>query len=119
MTELTMVNNNLPDKIEDLAKFALIGREKLAAVRAEIRAIGKLKLANDVKEQKLNEAQNIAEIVLDAETKIGELLRDIPSEQGRRIDIELTEGAQPKFETEKQQAKIELGITSFSLVNPK
>ena len=58
-----------------------------AAVRAEIRAIDKLKLAHDVKEQKLHEAQDIAEIVINAEEKIGELLKAIPSEiTGRPIE---------------------------------
>ena len=57
----------LPDKIEDLSKFILVGREKLNSVRAEIRAINKLKLAQEVREQKRMEAKMIAEAVLDAE----------------------------------------------------
>ena len=73
MTALTAAARQLPDKIEDLAKFVLIGREKLVAVRAEIRAIDKAQLAKDVHQQKLNEAQDIAEAVLDAEVRIGEL----------------------------------------------
>ena len=64
----------LPAKLEDLTKFVIVGREKLTAVRAEIRAIDKLSLAQDVKEQKTEEAQSLAEALLDAETRIGELL---------------------------------------------
>ena len=48
-------NQNLPNTIEDLAKFVLVGREKLTAVRANIRAIDKLQLAEDVREQKKEE----------------------------------------------------------------
>lgn len=71
-------NQNLPDKIEDLAKFVLVGREKLVSVRAEIRAINKLELAEEVREQKREEAQMLAEALIDAEVRIGDLLKQIP-----------------------------------------
>ena len=72
----------LPANIEDLSKFVLIGREKLVAVRAEIRAIDKVGLAQEVRKQKLEEAQYISEAVLDAEVKIGELMRALPKAKG-------------------------------------
>lgn len=78
MNELETVNRMLPDTLPELSKFVLIGREKLNAVRAEIRAIEKVGLAKEVHEQKLLEAQEIAEAVLDAEAKIGELTAKIP-----------------------------------------
>ncbi len=53
----------LPSKLEDLAKFVLIVRDKLQAVRAEINAINKLGLAREVREQKLHEAQEIGALV--------------------------------------------------------
>lgn len=68
----------LPENIPDLAKFALVGREKLVAVRAEIRAIDKVGLAQEVRRQKLQEAQAISEAVLDAEVRIGELMAKVP-----------------------------------------
>jgi len=40
MNELIVQNSNLPDKVNDLSRFVLIGNEKLNSVRAEIRAIG-------------------------------------------------------------------------------
>jgi site-specific DNA-methyltransferase (adenine-specific) len=107
--ELVLQKNNLPASIEDLSKFALIGREKLNAGRAEIRAIDKLKLANDVKEQKLQEAQNIAEIVLDAETKIGELLKEIPAEITGRP--KKSEDSGVLTFTKKQQSREKTGIS--------
>lgn len=64
----------LPATLDDLSKFVLIGREKLVSVRAEIRAMDKLNLAKDVREQKKEEAQELADILLDAETRMGELL---------------------------------------------
>lgn len=75
MNNITTTTQQLPDTLEDLSRFVLIGREKLNSVRAEIRAINKIGLAKEVHEQKLAEAQEIAEAVLDAEVKIGELTK--------------------------------------------
>ena len=72
----------LPANVEDLSKFVLIGREKLVAVRAEIRAIDKVGLAQEVRKQKIEEAQLLSEAVLDAEVKIGELMKALPKASG-------------------------------------
>lgn len=84
MNELSQTARQLPDTLEDLSKFVLIGREKLNAVRAEIRAIKAVELAAEVHEQKLQEAQEIAEAVLDAETKLGELTSKLEKSVGGR-----------------------------------
>ena len=84
MNELTTQARQLPDAIEDLSRFVLVGREKLNAVRAEIRAIEKVQLAAEVHEQKLQEAQEIAEAVLDAEAKLGELTSKMEKSVGGR-----------------------------------
>ena len=78
MNELAIPNKQLPDTLPDLAAFVLVGREKLTAVRAEIRAIDKLQLAEDVRQQKRDEAQMLSEALLDAEVRIGELTKAIP-----------------------------------------
>lgn len=78
MNDITLSNKQLPANIGDLAKFVLVGREKLVAVRAEIRAIDKVGLAEEVRRQKLEEAQAISEAVLDAEVRLGELMAKIP-----------------------------------------
>lgn len=78
MEELTTVKKQLPDTLPELSKFVLVGREKLTAVRAEIRAIKKVGLAKEVREQKLKEAQEIAELVTVAEMQIGAMLKEIP-----------------------------------------
>lgn len=88
MQEGIMIQNQqLPDKIEDLAKFVLVGREKLTSVRAEIRAISKLELAEEVREQKKEEAQMLGEALMDAEVRIGDLLKKIPKSSGKRTDL--------------------------------
>ena len=99
-TELAvMQNTNLPDTVEDLSKFILVGREKLTSVRAEIRAISKLKLAEDVHKQKQEEAAMLAEALLDAEVRLGELLKQIPKKQGKRTDLQPPDTAVGKLET--------------------
>lgn len=82
MYDIQKQQKQLPDTLPDLARFVLIGREKLNAVRAEIRAIQKVGLAKEVHDQKLLEAQEIAEAVLDAEVKVGELTAEIPKASG-------------------------------------
>ncbi len=70
--------SNLPENINDLSKFILFTRERLNAVKAFIRAIDKIEIAKDVEKQKLEEAQLLACALLDAEVKVGELLKVIP-----------------------------------------
>ena len=79
---------NLPENIKDLAKFVLIGREQLTAVRAKIRAIDKLDLAKDVREQKKSEAHDMASALLDAEVKLGDMIKKLPKESGKRTDLQ-------------------------------
>ena len=82
VTDLITQAAELPANLDDLAKFVLIGNDKLQAVRAEISAIKKLGLAKEVHEQKLKEAQDISEIVTLAKMKMGELLNKLPKNSG-------------------------------------
>lgn len=78
MNEVATTTTQLPDTIEDLSKFVIVGREKLKAVKAAISAIEKVNLAKEVHQQKLTEAQELAEVVIEAEARLGELLKAIP-----------------------------------------
>lgn len=102
MEGLIITQNNLPNNIGDLTKFVLIGREKLTAVRANIRAIDKLQLAEDVREQKKEEAQMLAEALLDAEVRIGDLLKQIPKANGKRTDLQPVDTDVEKLKTKKE-----------------
>lgn len=84
MNELATYAQQLPDTLEDLSKFVLVGREKLNSVRAEIRAIDKIHLAEEVRNQKREEAQMLSEAVLDAEVRLGDLLKKIPKDNSFR-----------------------------------
>ena len=111
MRDLTIMQTNLPNTIEDLAKFVLVGREKLTAVRANIRAIDKLQLAEDVREQKKEEAQMLAEALLDAEVKIGDLLKQIPkATKGNQYTGKMVNDSSVDNQKTKKQVVEELGF---------
>lgn len=111
MNQLKTTSPQLPALPEDLAKFILVGREKLQSVRAEIRAIDKLHLAEEVRAQKRDEARMLSEALLDAEVRIGELFKLMPTAQGARTDIQPRFTAEPKLMT-KQEATASLGFDS-------
>jgi len=108
MYDIQKQQKQLPDTLPDLARFVLIGREKLNAVRAEIRAIQKVGLAKEVHDQKLLEAQEIAEAVLDAEVKVGELTAEIEKSKGGRPSETIRNGAE-SFPTKSEQLR-QIGI---------
>lgn len=117
------IGNTLPSKIEDLAKFVLIGREQLNMVRAGIKALDKLDMAKDVREQKKAEAQMLAEALMDAEVRIGEILLAMPKAQGannrfavKKVELPTSEEnysdptPQRKLIETKQEAAQKLGF---------
>lgn len=78
MNELaTYEQSGLPGTIEDLSRFVLVGREKLTAVRAAIRAIDRVQLAQEVRNQKMDEARMLSEALLDAEVRLGEMTKQM------------------------------------------
>ena len=87
MNELTKRKPAEIDNLKDLQRYVLIGREELTAVRAAIRAIDRVDLGEAVYQEKLREAQDLAEVVLDAEVRVGELSSQIPTVPGKRTDL--------------------------------
>ena len=105
MNELAIPNKQLPDTLPDLAAFVLVGREKLTAVRAEIRAIDRVQLAKEVRQQKQDEARMLSEALLDAEKRIGELTKAIPKGTNGGAN---QYGAKPTSLSNKQKSKTEV-----------
>ena len=111
MTEQIVVSEQrLPSTIEEISKFVLVGREKLAAVRAEINAIKKVGLAKEVLEQKKTEAQEIAELVTLAEVRIGAMLKEIPKATPNNNPFH-ENSPQDNFVKPKAEVVEELGFT--------
>ena len=53
----------------------------------------------------------LSEILLDAEVRLGELFAKIPTNQGKRTDVELRDSGVPKFEKSKEEKIKELGFS--------
>ena len=85
--ELQVLSSQLPDNLEDLSKYVMVGREKLVAMQAAIRAINKVGLAEEIRKQKLEEAQDVADALLAAEVRLGELISELPESPGKRTDL--------------------------------
>lgn len=106
---LQATTTSLPAQIEELSKFVLVGREKLIAVKAEIRAIEKVELAQEVRDQKRDEARMLSEALLDAEVKLGEMLKQIPKSVGGRPEKTKPTGGQ-SFQKPKHEIIKDLGF---------
>lgn len=76
-SDIVVKEKHLPADIDKLKNFIIVGREKLKSLQAELRAITKLELSKDIRDQKLDEAQWLAEFLLDAEVRMGELLKPL------------------------------------------
>lgn len=101
MNQLVKQNFQPPNTIEDLSRFVLVGREKLISVRAEIRAIDRLQLAEEVRTQKIEEAQMLSEALLDAEVRLGELFKQMPKSNGGRPEKTIDSGVYSFCDTKK------------------
>lgn len=83
MDELTTRTAQLPDTLEDLSQFVLVNKAKLDAYRVKLRTINRLSDAQEIREQTLQEMQDISSALIAAETRIGEILLSIPKQAGR------------------------------------
>ena len=125
MNNIATYIENLPDNLKDLSSFILVGREKLTAVRAEIRAIEKLELAEEVRKQKRDEARMLSEALLDAEVRVGELTKRIPktprienirsnsgvtSEKPLNSSVKRLENAEVLFPQTKEEILADMGF---------
>lgn len=111
MNELAAPNKQLPDTLPDLAAFVLVGREKLTAVRAEIRAIERVQLAKEVRQQKQDEARMLSEALLDAEKRIGELTKAIPKAPADRKSEKYQNDSAVGLIKTKSEVITDLGFT--------
>ena len=105
MNELSTTSAQLPDTFEDLSKFILYNEARLRSVREGIHSIKRLSLAKEVYEQKLAEAQELGQITVEAGQRMGELLLQIQTAQGKRTDLTSSE------DRTKSQRLEEMGLT--------
>ena len=102
MNELIPHVAQLPDTLEDLTQFVLVGKSKLNAYMLKLRTVNRLTTAQEIRNQTLEETQELANALIAAEQRIGELLLSLPTAQGKRTDItsaERPEEVKTKAET--------------------
>jgi len=102
MNELIKKENYLPDTINDLKDYILIGNEKLKMYQAKIRAIDKVGLAKEVRDQTVKEGQKVGGAILWAEAKWGDLLHDQTSRGGSMDGKRGSQKSLPEGTTHKQ-----------------
>lgn len=78
MNNLQTYTQNLPDTIEDLTQFVLVGKAKLDAYMIKLRTVNKLSTAQEIRDQTLQETQELSAALIAAEQRIGEILLAIP-----------------------------------------
>jgi uncharacterized protein YccT (UPF0319 family) len=83
MNEITPMKEHLPTTVEELNAFILIGKQKLIAHKAKIRAIRETRMGIAAYEAALKDTQDMAEILLDAEVRMGEVLDAIPPQSSQ------------------------------------
>lgn len=110
MNELAERSTQLPDTLEDLSQFVLVNKAKLDAYRVKLRAVNRLSDAQEIREQTLQEMQDISSALIAAETRIGEILLSIPSASGRRTDLETSSNHSEKVMTKSETAE-QMGYT--------
>ena len=87
-TDIIEITRNLPSTIEELIDFVIVGNEAIQSFKAKLRACDKADVAFEAKEQALRDGRKISRLVVDAETRLGELLEPLAnptaSRAGRR-----------------------------------
>lgn len=106
MNEVTTYSpTQLPDTLEDLTQFVLVGKATLNAYMIKLRTVNKLSTAQEIRNQTLKEAQEVSTALIAAEQRIGELLLAIPKQSGNQYtsaNSAQVEKAKSKSETIKE-----------------
>lgn len=105
MNDIVKQNVNLPDTIEDLTQFVLVGKAKLNAYMVKLQAVNRLSVAQEIRDQTLKETQEISTALIAAEQRIGELLLAIPKASGARTDLQTSSPYREEVKTKSETIK--------------
>lgn len=84
MGDVVLATKRLPSKPEDLARYVIVAGGVLSARRAELKVIQRIHGAHEVYRQKLHEAQELAELTLTAQQRLGSYLSNTDLSRGGR-----------------------------------
>lgn len=112
MNEIENYQAQLPDTLEDLTQFVLIGRSKLNAYKLKLQKVDKLSDAQNIREQTLQDMQDVSIAIVAAEQRIGEILLSIQKNSGgdRRSD-DFKNHDSLNFEKTKDEVTSEMGYS--------
>jgi hypothetical protein len=102
VNELITRTTQLPDTLEDLTQFVLVGKSKLNAYMLKLRTVNRLTTAQEIRNQTLEETQELANALIAAEQRIGELLLAVPKASGATNFSRDEEKLKTKGETIKE-----------------
>lgn len=105
MNELIARTTQLPDTLEDLTQFVLVGKSKLNAYMLKLRTVNRLTTAQEIRNQTLEETQELANALIAAEQRIGELLLAIPKASGARTDLQTSSPYREEVKTKSETIK--------------
>lgn len=109
MNEIESYQAQLPDTLEDLTQFVLIGRSKLNAYKLKLQKVDKLSDAQNIREQTLQDMQDVSIAIVAAEQRIGEILLSIQKQSGRPTENNFS-GRAEKLPT-KDEVTSEMGYS--------
>ena len=110
MNELIARTTQLPDTLEDLTQFVLVGKSKLNAYMLKLRTVNRLTTAQEIRNQTLEETQELANALIAAEQRIGELLLAVPKASGGdRRSEDFKNPNNGNFEKSKSETIKEMG----------
>jgi len=94
MFKLVKANNLLPAGIDDLVPLSFIGQAAIAFYRAKIKVMDQLCMTEAQRKATLRDGQDAGEMLLDIESRIGELLpsREEAISKGRKRGASLQAG---------------------------
>ena len=98
MNELINRDTQLPDTLEDLTQFVLVGKAKLQAYMLKLQTVNKLSVAQEIRDQTLKETQEVSNALIAAEQRIGELLLAIPKQTGNQYSASAERSEKAKSE---------------------
>ena len=110
MNDIVKTDIHLPDTLEDLAQFVLVGKAKLNAYMIKLQSVKRLSVAQEIRDQTLQEAQEVSTALIAAEQRIGEILLSIPKQSGG-VNQYNKEEKSTRVEKSKSQVTEEMGYT--------
>ncbi len=108
-SDLIKLETQLPDTIQDLGKFILLGEKVVDSQNKILEGLKEAGICNEFYEAKKKDGQTAAELVVDADVKLGTLLAAIPdfhsSGKGTMKRKSLPDGVDKKRSHKAQAAK--------------